>query len=216
MAITAQSIIQRVATTLQDTSAVRWATNELVRYLNDGQREAVILRPDATITNGTMALVTGAKQTLPAGVSRLVEVIRNTSGRVVRLTTRFILDAQKPNWYTSTASDTILHYMYDPRDPQIFYVYPPAHTAASLEIVYSALPTDVAEPAAGTTYTSVTGNIDLPDTYSNALVDYVLYRALTKDSEVAANAQRAVAHFEAFKAALATELSGATGMAPRK
>jgi hypothetical protein len=48
------------------------------------------------------------------------------------------------------------------------------------------------------------------------LADYILYRAYTKDSEYAGNAQRAVAHYGAFKDALATELSGTTGVAPKE
>jgi hypothetical protein len=34
------------------------------------------------------------------------------------------------------------------------------------------------------------------------MLDYMLYRAYSKDAEYAANAQRAVAHFQAFQNAL--------------
>jgi hypothetical protein len=42
----------------------------------------------------------------------------------------------------------------------------------------------------------------MDDIFANALLDYVLYRASTKDAEQAANAQRAVAHYQAFQNAL--------------
>lgn len=218
MAITAQSIIQRVVITLQDTTSIRWPANELVRYLNDGQREVAMLRPDATVTNATKALSAGAKQGLPADGAKLLDITRNTSGskRAVRMTTRAILDSQLPNWQNATGVTEILHYTYDPRDPKVFYVYPPAAAAdASVEIVYSAYPSSITEPADGALYTAITGNIALPDIYANPLADYVLYRAYTKDTEFAGNVQRAQAHYGAFTGALNAELSGTAGVTPK-
>jgi len=218
MTIAAQSIIRRVVETMQDNTSVRWPVAELVRYLNDGQREVVLYRPDSMVTNATVALAGGAKQALPANGSKLIDVIRNTSGnkRSVRMTVRNILDTQSPNWYNLTGVTEILHYMYDARDPKVFYVYPPAASSgASVELVYSAYPTDITEPADGAVYSAVTGNISLPDIYGNVLADYILYRAYTKDSEYAGNAQRAQAHYAAFQAALTTEMAGTTGVAPK-
>ena len=218
MTIAASSIIRRVVETMQDNTSVRWPVAELVRYLNDGQREVVLYRPDSMVTNATVALVSGAKQAIPSTGSKLIDVIRNTAGtkRSVRMTVRNILDTQSPNWYNLTGVTEILHYMYDPRDPKVFYVYPPAAASgASVEVVYSAYPTDIAEPADGAVYSAVTGNISLPDIYGNVLADYILYRAYTKDSEYAGNAQRAQAHYAAFQAALTTEMAGTTGVAPK-
>jgi len=218
MPISAQSIIRRAVETMQDNTSVRWPVAELVRYLNDGQREVVLYRPDSMVTNATVALVAGAKQAVPTNGSKLIDVIRNTAGtkRSVRMTVRNILDTQSPNWYNLTGVTEILHYMYDARDPKVFYVYPPAaSTGASVEIVYSAYPADITEPADGALYTAVTGNISLPDIYGNVLADYILYRAYTKDSEYAGNAQRAQAHYAAFQAALTTEMAGTTGVAPK-
>ena len=218
MTIAASSIIRRVVETMQDNTSVRWPVAELVRYLNDGQREVVLYRPDSMVTNATVALVSGAKQAIPSTGSKLIDVIRNTAGtkRSVRMTMRNILDTQSPNWYNLTGVTEILHYMYDPRDPKVFYVYPPAAASgASVEVVYSAYPTDIAEPADGAVYSAVTGNISLPDIYGNVLADYILYRAYTKDSEYAGNAQRAQAHYGAFQSALTTEMAGTTGVAPK-
>lgn len=218
MTIAAQSIIRRVVETIQDNTSIRWPVAELVRYLNDGQREVVLYRPDSMVTNASVTLVAGAKQALPTNGAKLIDVVRNTgvNKRSVRMTNRSILDTQSPNWYNLTGVTEVLHYMYDPRDPKTFYVYPPAAASgASVELVYSAYPTDITEPADGALYSAVTGNISLPDIYSNVLGDYVLYRAYTKDSEYAGNAQRAQAHYAAFQAALTTEMAGTTGVAPK-
>ena len=218
MAITAQSIIRRCVETLQDTTSIRWPVAELVRYLNDGQREVVLYRPDAMVTNATVTCVAGTKQTLPANGAKLIEVIRNARAagtkRAVRMVNREILDAQMPGWHALAGADDALHFMYDPRDPRVFYVYPPATTNTQLDIVYAAYPTDIVEPADGATYTAVTGNISLPDIYGNVLQDYILYRAYTKDSEYAGNAQRAQAHYAAFANALGIEIKATVAVAP--
>lgn len=218
MTTTAQSIIRRVVETLQDTTSVRWPVAELVRYLNDGQREVVLYRPDSMVTNATVTLAAGAKQALPSNGSKLIDVIRNSAGnkRSVRMTARNILDTQTPSWYNLTGVTEILHYMYDPRDPKVFYVYPPAAASgASVDLVYSAYPSDITEPADGAVFSAVTGNISLPDIYANILADYIMYRAYTKDTEYAGNAARAQAHYAAFQAALSTEMNGTTGVAPK-
>ncbi len=220
MAITAQSIVHRVVDILQDTTSVRWPVSELVRYLNDGQREVVLYRPDATIKSATVACVAGAKQTLPTDGAKLIDVIRNSASagtnKAVRMVAREVLDAQIPNWYGLTGELDVVHFTYDPRDPKTFFVYPPALTTTRVDITYSAFPTDVSEPAAGSTYDDVSGNLDLPDIYGNVVTDYILYRAYSKDSEYAGNAQRAQAHYGAFANALNIEVQGTTGVAPTK
>lgn len=218
MAIQAQSIIRRAVETLQDTTSVRWPVNELVRYLNDGQREIVLYRPDSMVTNATVTCVAGTKQALPTNGAKLIEVIRNAAAtsakKSVRMINREILDAQTPGWHNIAGSVDILHFMYDPRDPKTFYVYPPATTSAQLDIVYATYPTDIVEPADGALYTAVTGNISLPDIYGNALLEYVLARCFMKDSEYAGNAQRAQAHYAMFATALGVELKGTMAFSP--
>ena len=218
MPIAAQSIIRRAVETLQDTTSIRWPVSELVRYLNDAQREVVLYRPDSMVTNSTLTCTAGTKQSLPANGAKLIEVIRNSAPtsakKSVRLVPREILDAQTPGWHNIPGTIDILHVMYDPRDPRTFYVYPPALATAQLDIVYAAYPTDITEPADGSLYTAVTGNISLPDIYGNALLDYVLARCYTKDSEYAGNAQRAQAHYTLFANALGIELKGTISFGP--
>lgn len=218
MAFSAQNVLHRVVITLQDASATRWPTAELVRYLNDGQRDIALVRPDATSTTATLSLASGARQTLPSAGAKLLEVIRNTSGtkRAIRLTSRVILDAQAPDWYSLTGVTDIRHYTYDPREPRIFYVYPPAASSgASVELIYSAYPTDITEPASDALYSAVSGNISVADIYVNALVNYILYRAYSKDSENSMNAQLAASFYQLYQSLLGVELNGTTGVAPK-
>jgi len=232
MAIFAQSVIRRVIDGLQDTTSVRWTLRELVRYLNDGQREITIYRPDSMVTNATLALAAGkAKQALPttgAIGTKLIDIVCNSTGnkRAIRLISREILDAQFPNWQgTPNTGIEILHYMYDPRDPKTFYVYPQAAAGSSVEIVYAALPTDIAAPADGavlpadsasdtTAPAIILGSISVPDIYTNTLQDYILYRAYNKDSEYAGNSTRAQAYYASFANALGIEIKATIAVAP--
>ena len=216
MTIPAKDIIRRVVETLQDPTSIRWPVSELVRYLNDAQREIILYRPDAAVTNTAVPLVAGSRQSLPAGGTKLVDVLRNSAGtkRAVRITNREILDAQLPGWNAQPGTTEILHFMYDPREPRTFHVYPPAGAGASLELVYSTMPDDIAEPADGALYTAVAGDFALPDIYANAVQDYILYRAYSKDSEYAGNAARAQAHYAAFANALGMEIKATVAVGP--
>lgn len=206
--ITAQSILDKAGIILQDTTGVRWPVGtEQLGWLNDGQREVVLIRPQASVTNAAVQLTSGAtKQTLPATGIMLIDVTRNmgaagiTAGRAIRLVSREVLDAQSPTWHSDTNSDGVIkHFVYDPRDPKTFYVYPKAPaTTWYVELVYSSSPSDVS---------TLGGTISIDDIYANALLDYVLYRAYSKDAEYAQNAQLAAAHYAAFQNALGVKTS---------
>lgn len=202
MAFTGQNVIDRAADVLQDLTNVRWTVNELIRWLNTGQRQVVMLRPDAKYTLASVILVQGTKQTLPAGSLKLLDVIRNmgangtTPGNVIRLISREVLDAQSPDWHTvANASGIIKHYMYDVRTPLNYYVFPqvPATPVVEVEIAHSVAPTDLATAAS---------SVDLPDTYENAMVDYLLFRTYSKDAEYAGDPNRAAMYYQMFMAGL--------------
>ena len=217
MAIAASAIIQRVVGLLVDVTSVRWKIDELVRYLNDGQREVVIYRPDAKVVTTSHPLSAGSKQAIPNDGRKLIEVLRNTGGGAITLIDRQVLDAQEPSWHAIAGVTEILHYMSDVRTPTVFYVYPPAaDVGASVELSYSAYPQDITEPGAGSTFSDVSGNIDVLDIFGNVLQDYILYRAYLKDSEFAGNAQRAAAYYAAFANALGIEIKSAVTVSPNK
>ncbi len=198
--ILASQILGRAGIIIQDTTGTRWPDAELLGWLNDGQREIVLLKPDTHAQNESVVLVAGTKQSIPDEGLSLVDVIRNmgttpgtTPGRAVRLIRRKILDEQLPDWHTESGSDEIMHYSFDDRDPKRYYVYPPANAGIYLELVYASAPADVAAVGAA---------ITLDDIYSNALLDYVLYRAYQKDADYAANDQRVAAAYQAFNVSL--------------
>ncbi|MFZ9527521.1 MAG: DUF6682 family protein [Schleiferiaceae bacterium] len=214
-------LISKAKTLLQDTTSVRWPLTELQTWLNDSYREITIIRPDANTQTGEFVCVAGARQdlmtTFPSAL-RLVDVVRNTAVTstkgAVRLINRRMLDDQRRTWYADTPSVSIDHYMFDPRIPKEFLVYPPATVDSRLEVVYSSVPTSHALTEAQLGNSATTETIRIDDSFANVMLDYMLYRAYSKDAEYANNAARAVAHYQAVQAALSTKGQVEAAMQP--
>jgi hypothetical protein len=211
------NIANRVSTLIQDVTNVRWPTNELLNWINDGQREVVLLRPQASIKNSSVQLVSGTKQTLPSDGVLLIDIVRNmgtngtTAGNAIRVSSREVLDAQVSTWHSGTASAVVQHFMYDPRDPKTYYIYPPqpGSNMNQVEMIYAAAPTDCLDYIANPNTT-----IQIDDIYGNSLLDYMLYRAYSKDAQFAQNSPLAEAHYQAFQAALTAKTGLETSQNP--
>lgn len=206
MSLTAQNLVDRAAAVLNDASFTRWSSAELLNWLNDGRREMALLRPDLYATAGTHSCAAGAPQTLATG-SRLLNVLKNTSGTGITPIDKRALDAKQPGWLVLAQSGTILHFAFDEVSPRVFYTYPPALVSTSLDIVYVPTLTD---------HSSGTSLTDGEELYCNALIDFVCYRAISKDVEFAGNANRAAAHYTAFKEALTAGGQTALGSSPNR
>jgi hypothetical protein len=199
-------IISKAATLLKDVTGVRWSPLELQGWLNDAYREIVNFRPDSNAQTGTYACVAGPRQNITgtfAQATQLLDVIRNVAAgsdkSAVKLITRQSLDDMNRSWYGLAGAVTVERYAYDPRLNKEFLVYPPAAVGAQLEIIYSSVPAAHALTEQQLENPATAEVIRISDAYGNALLDYVLYRAYSKDAEESANAARAVAHYQAFQ-----------------
>lgn len=197
--VTAKSIIDKAATQLIDIANVRWTRAELLAWLNDGLRQIVLLQPNATNTVASVRLTAGTRQQLPTDGWMLLDVIRNmgtsgsTPGRAIRVIAREVMDGFDPDWHSTTASTVVQNYIYSLEDQTAFYVYPPSPGTNYIEINYSRQPTDlVAE----------TGVIPVFDIYQSALVDYILFRACSKDGEYTAGLAMAQMYLGTFVSAV--------------
>lgn len=228
-------ILKRADVILQDND-VRWPLTELQEWLNDAYRAIVMVRPDANMQPGTYVCTANEAHqqlnktgTVTNGVStggfptalRLRAVVRNAetaNKRAIRLIQQAVLDDQRPNWHAevTTATNPIQHYIYDPLNPKWFYLYPVPASAIKILLIYSSVPTKHGLTAAQLTTELATPAtvIQLDDIYVNPILDYLLYRAYAKDSEYAANLQRAQAHYEAFSSALGGSVQADSTMAP--
>lgn len=210
MTIPATDLISRASTILQDEDHVRWPVPELLEWVNDAARETILRRPAARSVTKALSLVAGTKQAIPATGVQLLDVVRNlgmdgaTPGRAVRRIDRQLLDDQMPDWHMAKKAAKIKHFTFEDRAPKDFYVYPPAVAGTQVEALYSELPPAVDSEAQ---------SIDMPAEYLNAMVNYMVYRALSKDSEYA-NGQIATLQFQAFVDAVADPANKATANSP--
>lgn len=195
MPIMVQDVVTRVRdATLDNTEGgIRWVDEELIRYVNDASQAIVQLKPSAHPTNTTMQLAAGTLQQAPEDAIFILDVVRNVGGKAVRFVDRGVLDAGHPDWHTVTPETQIRHYMMEMHDPTRFYVYPPADGTGEIEIVYSSEPDNVTE---------LGDTLPLAATYINAYVDYVLYRAYSKDADFAANRELATWYYQSFSQGL--------------
>lgn len=221
MAFQSKSVMERASTTLQDATNVRWPLPELQGYLNDGMREIVALKPNAKSTTVNIALDEGTLQTLSDQYTILSRVSRNmtdtsTGAKAIRrLDSRSIMDSHMPGWQDAAAvpfAKTVVHVIHDIANPRQFYVVPGNDGTGIIEAVVGIMPTPSPVPASPTLLSSYNDNIDLPDSYLNALADYVLYRAYSKDARIAGSAARAQAHFELFRGAVTVFSEAENGM----
>jgi hypothetical protein len=201
--IPASAILAKVDIVLLDTAKTRWPDAEKLDYLNDGQRQIVLFKPDAFVVNNVFVLAAGTKQSIPDGTGSLEEgialisVIRNmgltpgtTPGAAIKSIGRDILDAYNPDWHTDTATAAVKNYIFDDSDPTRFYVSPPNLGTGFVEAAYSALPDDVA---------AVGNAITLSNIYQDALRNYILYRCYAKDAALSPlNEKRAFDNFNLF------------------
>jgi hypothetical protein len=93
--------------------------------------------------------------------------------------------------------------MFDPRQPKEFFVYPPALATTELEVVYADTPGIHALTEAQLDPNGAQADVILlDDIYMSPIIDWVLYRAYSKDAEYGANEVRATAAYQAFNSAL--------------
>lgn len=218
-------IIRRVEHVLQD-AGVHWPRVELQDWLNEAYLTLLLARADANTVIAEFTCAEGvSRQSLDAqfpDALRILDVIRNTAagstGRAVRLVPRSTLDSQQYNWYVTAPVIDAQLWVFDPRRPREFMVFPPAGVSPNItkvEVMYSArvanhtLTESALDPAGATAET-----IRLDDVYAPVLVDWVLYRAFSKDSKYGASSARAALHVQAFSTALGIKANAETAASP--
>lgn len=206
-------LLTKASRILQDDAHVRWTLPELVGWINDGQRAIVLAKPSANAESMALTLVEGTLQSLTtASHLMLLRLPRNLKsatpplkgGRVIRPTSREMLDSSFPAWHDPNENPyraVVRQYVYDEANPREFYVYPGNDGNGIVEAVVSVLPTFLTASGDVDTLASYSAALGLPEPYAVLLMDYVLYRAFSKDDS-AADSSRSRAHFEAFAMAL--------------
>ncbi|MDB6179002.1 hypothetical protein PAF17_16035 [Paracoccus sp. Z330] len=201
MAFTAASVMKRANTILQDVGAVRWTAPELRDWLNEAQRAIVLAKPNALSGSVTLTLASGTKQTIPAQYTVLSRVVRNVGNgnRAVRtMARREILDSQIPGWHDTATlpfAASVQYVWQDPMSPREFYVVPGNDGNGEVEALVGRNPTDIPlAPGGGLDIDDYTTTSEFEDIYQGILLDFVLFRAFSKDGDAPDAAAQAGSH----------------------
>ena len=228
---TAREILQRAGILLNDTGEYsdirRWSLRELCDWLNDGLAAIALQKPSATARTVTLSLVPGVLQTIPEKYVSILRPVRNVRNeysdrqprRMITVVPEQQISSVQPDWHDDTyvyPEQQVKHFIFDEVNPRSYYVYPSNDGTGAVEMVLCEQP-ELIKPIAGqddTRYEAYDVPVPIDDIYSGILLDYVLYRARSKDMQEAGSAQRAALHYQQFANALGTKLSAEANTSP--
>lgn len=222
---TAQDILTNASLLLTDEGFVHWTLPDLCTWLNYGLDAITLQKPSASAQTVNVELVRGTLQTLPDGYVSILRPIRNMRGqnadreprRRLTVVSEQSLTGFNPSWddeYSVPYRQQAKHFIFDEANPKAFYVYPGNDGTGVIEMVLSAIPTKITATGDVNKAESYATPIPLDETYHDALLDYVLYRAWAKDGQYAGSAQRAVLHYQQFASALGIKVSVEANTSP--
>jgi len=197
--ITAESVMNKARKILNDAGSVRWDNADLLGWLNSGQKEIVLYKPNANTETAVITMVEGSVQTVTG--LQFIRIISNVASNGTTATSvpspveQSVLDGLYPNWMAATPNATPKYYCFDRKLLKTFFVYPPQPASpGKVRILQSAAPAVI-----------LIGNISsatiLDDIYETPLIDYIVYRAFSEDTEVI-DAAKSDAFFQKFVAAM--------------
>lgn len=191
-------LLNRASIELTDTQRIGWGMEDLVSYYNSAISAIAAARPDIFITTQAFSCVAGTRQTAPAGTIKLIDIERNTgTGKSIRYVARADLESLIPGWASSTGAEEAELYIHEPTNIRAFWLYPGVKEGVCIELVLSILPS----PVTGAQVVSG-ADVQVDDRYITPCLDWIMYRAFMRDSEVTANASRGQLHLQSFTQAL--------------
>jgi hypothetical protein len=192
---TLKEVIDRCKVTLQEitTDGTRWANQELVDWAGEFYQLASSVNPAEFSGVREFTCVSGTKQDAPNNVVQIIDITRNLDGTKMPIfaTTKNVLDSTRRGWHGELESQAQEVFVLDERYPRTFYVWPPAQAGSKVEVVAIAVP----EKHLIADYSGGTASIKCSDRLTPSMVDYILFRAYSKDAEFAGNQQRSDIHY---------------------
>lgn len=222
---TAQDILEAASGLLLDEGFVHWTLPELCTWLNFGLDAITLQKPSASAVTTAVPLVRGTLQMLPSGFASILRPVRNISGpdsdRMPRKRLTIVdeasMSAMNPSWddeISARYQQQVKHVIFDEASPKTFYVYPGNDGTGLVEMVLSAIPAKIKPAGIEDDLSSYDAPLPLDETYHDALLDYIMYRAYSKDAQFAGTAQRAALHYQQFANSLGIKVSVEANTSP--
>ncbi len=174
MPIVAATILDSAAGTLLDRAHRTWSADELLEYLNEALRATAFAKPDFYVLQVEFTPAAGEQQECPADAVALIDVPRNTGGRIITQVDKGLLDESNRFWPAATQEAVVEHYTEDPRNPRRFVVFPPNDGTGTLDLIYGAVPPQLNYD---------TDEIPVPASYQTVLEQFVIGKCYAKNSK---------------------------------
>lgn len=182
---------------------VRWTIPELAEYLTGAIAQIAALKPTLYASFVPIRLSPGGLQYVPGEYSELVDITNNLNadGSLGEFIAQSSLSAARALGRPSCASTRdggyeVRSYSVHPENDTYFYVDPPVPQTNPMPAVWALVrlaPNVITGPSDSVIMANTT-----PETYREALKDWMLYRAFAKDSESSDSFQKSQAHYKAF------------------
>lgn len=199
MTIAISTIINAAARELYDVDNIKWSRSELLGFVSEAEKQIMVLHPQNNSTVDTIDLAAGCQQAVPIEAHQLVDVYHNvasdnlTPRRAVRMVSRRLMNSYEPGWMYAAQTTEVQNVIFDEQDKRHFWVYPPNNGEGKLNIAYLA----VSEP-----YATEEDNLRISDAYYTAALEFVLFRACSKQAPFSPGPSEASRHFALFTAAM--------------
>lgn len=222
---TAQDILKSASDILLDEGFVHWTLPELCRWLNLGLDAITLQKPSASAVTVEVPLVIGTLQALPAGYVSILRPVRNARGpsadrnprKRLSVVSEQSLTSLNPSWddeYSVPYAQQAKHFIFDEANPKAYYVYPGNDGTGVLEMVLCAVPVKIVATGDVDKLESYATPLPLDETYHDALLDYTLYRAYSKDAQFAGAMQRGALHYQQYAGAMGIKLGVEANTSP--
>ncbi|ASV44788.1 hypothetical protein PP899_gp33 [Agrobacterium phage Atu_ph08] len=228
----ASEVMTRASVLLLDEDNVRWPLSELADCINDAVKAIVLAKPSASAKTAQFFLEQGTYQKIPEtldnvtplqllGVNRnIIDTVKNLGGRAIRTAARAMLDSHEPNWHNPAYvpfAKEVRQVIFDENVPLEFSCYPGNDGHGVVEIAISYLPPKVA-PTPNKDVEKLEAwdvEIGIPEPYTVPLIDYVLFKAFSKD-DIAGDPAKAMTHYQTFATALGIKVQGEAASNPNR
>lgn len=209
--VKASEIMQRAGILLTDEDAIRWPLPERAMWINEAVSAIVTAKPSAATETRVVNLAVGTKQEVPTDGPRkpvmLMRAIRNIlpdgkPGRAISPIDIVAMNAIEPDWHSERRTrQQADHYIYDEQNPEEYFVYPANNGTGKLELLLACIPEPIKASGNENEIESYDQDIGLIQGYDVAVLDYLIYRAQSKDA-TGGSADLAMAHYNLFAQAV--------------
>lgn len=181
---------------------VRWTEAELADYLTGAVAQVAALKPTLFTSFVPLPLAPGTVQTVPAEYAELVDVTHNlnadgTQGEPINPGSFSVARALGRSSCAPAYGDgyVVRSYTVHPDNDTVFYVDPPV-PGGGTRAVWALVRLAPRKITVGTDAVIMANTT--PELYREALKDWMLYRAFSKETESSDSFEKAQAHYKAF------------------